>query len=231
VNIPAEDRKTRIVLVDDHILVRAGIRSLLEQLPNVIVVGEANDGREAIRILQEADPDVVLMDIAMTGLNGLQALEYINQQFPTVHVLILSMHANEEYVLKALRHGASGYLLKESAVNELELALNAIKQGNKYLSPPISRQVIDQYTSRLTEMEESPQPTASSLDQLTLRQREVLQLIAEGKSTKEIAAALTLGVKTVETHRADVMKRLNIHDVTGLVRFAIRAGLISADKA
>ncbi|MFH0990185.1 MAG: response regulator transcription factor [bacterium] len=227
-NNTATEQQTRIVLVDDHILVRAGIRSLLEQLPNIIVVGEANDGREAIRIIRENNPDIVLMDIAMTGLNGLQALEYINQQFPSVQVLILSMHANEEYVLKALRYGASGYLLKESAVNELELALTAIKRGNKYLSPPISRQVIDQYTKRLVDVEESPQPPVNPLDQLTLRQREVLQLIAEGKSTKEIATALNLGVKTVETHRTELMRKLNIHDVTGLVRFAIQVGLISA---
>jgi DNA-binding NarL/FixJ family response regulator len=215
--------KIRILLADDHTLVRAGIRSLLEKMPAVEVVAEAADGRTALELIRKHSPSLVLMDIAMRELNGLQATERIARQFPTVRVIILSMHANEEYVLQALRSGAAGYLLKDAATVELELAIKAVMRGETYLSPAISKSVIEQYLARLKGGET---PAAN----LTLRQREILQLIAEGTNTKEIASMLGISVKTVETHRSQVMNRLGIHDVAGLVRYAIRTGLVSPER-
>ena len=212
----------RILLADDHGLVRAGIRELLQKFANVEVVAEAGDGREALALVKSKLPNLVLLDIAMKSLTGLEVAERIAKDFPGVKVIILSMHANEEYVMRALRAGASGYLLKDAATTELELALAAVTKGETYLSPAISRGVIDSYLGRV-EGKQSP------LDQLTPRQREILQLIAEGKSTKEIAYTLNVSVKTVETHRAQLMDRLDIHDVAGLVRYAMRVGLITAE--
>lgn len=209
----------RVLLADDHALVRAGIRSLLEKLPGVQVVGEASDGREALALIKSRAPNLILMDIAMTGLNGLDAAARVAREFPEIGVIILSMHATEEYVMQALRAGVSGYLLKDAATVELELAIQAVTRGETYLSPAISRRVIDDYLERVGH-EQQP------VEQLTPRQREILQLIAEGKSTKEIAFLLNLSVKTVETHRAQLMDRLDIHDVAGLVRYAMRIGLI-----
>lgn len=212
----------RVLLADDHALVRAGIRSLLEKLPYIEVVGEASNGREALALIRSKAPTLALMDIAMAGLNGLDAAARLVQEFPKVKVIILSMHANEEYVMQALRAGVSGYLVKDAATVELELAIQAVSRGETYLSPAISRKIIDDYLHRVNDKQ---QPVA----QLTPRQREILQLIAEGESTKEIAFMLKLSVKTVETHRAQLMDRLNIHDVAGLVRYAMRIGLISPD--
>jgi DNA-binding NarL/FixJ family response regulator len=163
------------------------------------------------------------MDIAMTELGGLEALPRITKDFPSVKVIILSAHSSEEYVIRALREGAAGYMLKDSATTELELAINSVIQGNIYLSPSISRTVIDDYLQRVS-------GAVSPLEQLTSRQREILQLIAEGKNTKEIAAELDISVKTVEAHRLQLMDRLNIHDIPGLVRYAIRNGLVSAER-
>lgn len=213
----------RVLLADDHTLVRAGMRSLLQAIPNVRVVAEAADGHEAISAVRNHRPDVVLMDIAMKNLNGLDATAKIKNEFPNVKVVILSMHANEEYVLQALKAGASGYMLKDAATQELELAIGAVLRGETYLSPPISKQVVENYVQRLSGVEHP-------LDALTSRQREILQLIAEGRSTKDIAQRLHVSVKTVETHRAQLMERLGIHDIAGLVRYAIRVGLISAYK-
>jgi DNA-binding NarL/FixJ family response regulator len=213
----------KILLADDHALVRAGLRSLLERMENVTVVAEAGDGREAVALAAAHQADVVLMDISMSGMNGLQATRELKKARPEIHVLILSMHATEEYVLQALRAGASGYLLKDSAPLELALALQAVGRGETYLSPPISRQVVDSYMQRVGG---DPDP----LSLLTDRQREILQLVAEGHTTKDIARRLALSIKTVETHRAQLMERLNIRDIPGLVRYAIRHGLISADK-
>jgi DNA-binding NarL/FixJ family response regulator len=167
-------------------------------------------------------PDLVLMDIAMRDLGGLEALPRITKNFPGVKVVILSAHANEEYVIRALRSGAAGYLLKDAATMELELAISAVAQGKTYLSPSISRPVIDSYLERVGS-------ASSPIEQLTARQREILQLIAEGKNTKEIAGLLEISVKTVEAHRLQLMARLDIHDVPGLVRYAIRSGLVSSD--
>lgn len=213
----------RVLLADDHVLVRAGIRALLKNFPWVDVVGEASNGREALTLIKSHSPNIVLMDIAMPDLNGLEAATRVVKDFPSVRVIILSMHANEEYVLQALRAGASGYLLKDAATAELELALQAVARGETYLSPAISKRVIDNYLERVSD---KPSP----LGHLTPRQREILQLIAEGKTTKEAAFLLSVSVKTIETHRAQLMDRLDIHDVPGLVRYAMRVGLITAEK-
>jgi len=214
---------TRVLLADDHVLVRAGIRALVEKIPNVEVVGEASTGREALELVRSNLPSIVLMDIAMTELGGLEALPRITKDFPSVKVIILSAHANEEYVIRALREGVSGYMLKDSATTELELAINSVIQGKTYLSPSISRTVIDDYLQRVG-------GPVSPLEQLTARQREILQLLAEGKTTKEVAYDLGISVKTVESHRLQLMERLNIHDVPGLVRYAVRSGLVSAER-
>lgn len=212
-----------VLLTDNHTLVRAGLRALLTSLEDVQVIAEANDGREALQLIQVHQPDIVLMDIAMPEMNGLEATARVVKDFPDVRVIILSMHANEEYVLQALRAGAMGYVLKDAGVGELELALRAVSRGEAYLSPTVSKHVVADYVRRVGS-------ETSSLDQLTPRQREILQLLAEGRSMKEIAQLLHISVKTVETHRAQLMERLNIHDVAGLVRYAIRMGLITPDN-
>ena len=211
----------RILLADDHALVRAGIRSLLEKIPNVEVVGEASTGRQALEMAKTRLPNLVFMDIAMAELAGLEALPRITKDFPGVRVIILSAHANEEYVIRALRSGAAGYMLKDAATAELELAITSVSEDKTYLSPSISRPVIDSYLERVG-------GPLSPLEQLTPRQREILQLIAEGKNTKDIASDLDISVKTIESHRLQLMERLNIHDIPGLVRYAIRSGLVSA---
>jgi len=213
---------THVLLADDHVLVRAGIRTLLEKIPNVKVIGEAASGREALEMVKTKLPNLVLMDIAMADLNGLDALSRISKDFPEVKVMILSAHANEEYVIRALRSGAAGYIVKDAATAELELAVSSVGDGKTYLSPSISRTAIDSYLERIGDV-------VSPLEQLTSRQREILQLIGEGKNTKEIASNLEISVKTVEAHRLQLMERLRIHDVPGLVRFAIRTGLVSAE--
>jgi DNA-binding NarL/FixJ family response regulator len=212
----------RIVLVDDHRLVRAGIRALLEKTPQGKVVGEAADGREAFVLIEKQRPDIVLIDIAMPGLNGLDAVDRIKKEWPETKVIILSMHANEEYVVRALRSDVSGYLIKDAAVDELEDAIQTVARDEIYLSRRISKRVIRDY---LTNTDEIRGP----LEQLSSRQREVLQLIGEGKNTKEIADILGVSVKTIEAHRLQLMQRLDIHDIPGLVRFTIRTGLVSVE--
>ena len=213
-----------IVLVDDHGLMRAGLRRLLESIRDVEVVAEAENGRDAIARVREHQPKLVLMDVALPVLNGLEACARITERWPEVAVLMLSMYANEEYVLRALRNGALGYLLKSASSSELELAIRAAVKGDRYLSPEVSKHVIDAYVNRT-------QSGGSPLDALTPRQREVLQLVAEGHTTREIAELLHLGVKTVETHRTNIMRQLDVHDVVGLVRFAMRHGLLPDDGA
>ncbi len=210
----------RVLLADDHTLVRAGLRKLLESLPDFVVVGEAGDGLQLLALAEQLQPQLVLMDIAMPSLNGIEATARLLKAQPDIRVLILSMHQNEEYVRQALRHGAVAYLLKDSATMELELALAAVLRGETYLSPAVSKGVVHDYVQRLRG-EDQPG------ELLSPRQREVLQLIAEGHSTKEIARRLGLSTKTVETHRSQLMKQLNIHEVTGLVRHAMRIGLVS----
>jgi len=213
----------RILLCDDHLLIRASLKSLIGEFPGIEVVGEAGDGREALDHVAKLRPNVVIMDIAMPGLNGLEATRRLVKDYPQVHVVMLSMHADENHVLQALRAGASGYVLKGSAPRELEMAIEAVARGEIFLSPAISKHVIDVYLNRA-------EGQTNSLDLLTPRQREILQLIAEGKSSKQIAQILDASVKTIESHRASLMERLDIHDVAGLVRYAIRHGLVSPEK-
>ncbi len=211
------------MLADDHALVRAGLHRLLMLTPDIEVIGEAATGLELVALAKELNPDLVLMDISMPGLNGLDATAQLLAICPQVKVVILSMHQSEEYARQALRHGAVGYLLKDAAPLELETALIAVMQGETYLSPAISKDLMSDYVNRLRN-EVKPG------DALTPRQREVLKWIAMGLSTKEIARKLDLSVKTVDTHRTQLMKQLEIREVAGLVRYAIRVGLISSDS-
>lgn len=213
----------RVVLVDDHTLVRAGIRTLLEARDGVQIVAEADNGRDAAALAKKHAPDIVIMDISMRELNGIDATAQILAQAPGTRVLILSMHSAEEFVRRALRAGASGYLVKDSAPQELTLAIEALARGEIYLSSRVSRHLVTAFAADPGERAES------SLESLTPRQREVLQLIAEGKSTKEIASVLEVSVKTAETHRAALMARLGIFDIAGLVMYAARNHLISLD--
>jgi DNA-binding NarL/FixJ family response regulator len=215
----------KVALVEDHGLVRAGLRALLDKLDGVTIVGEASNGREAVKLVAERQPHVVVMDVAMPHLNGIEAARQIVKQAPNTRILILSMHANEAYVLQALRAGASGYMLKDAATSELEFALAAVGRGETYLSPAVSKQMVAKLLQNETNGE-----TADPLELLTPRQREVLQLIAEGKNTKECAYLLGTSAKTIETHRAHIMERLHIHDVVGLTRFAIQVGVVHLEQ-
>ena len=210
----------RVLLAEDHALVRAGIRMLLEKLDGVEVVGEVRDGAAAIETVKKTNPDIVLMDIAMPDLNGLDATARVKKVCPKVRVIMLSMYTTEAYLQQALKVGAAGYLLKDAERSELELALRTVMRGETYLTPGVAKFAVDAFRQR-SEGETGP------LHKLTPRQREILQLIAEGHTTKDIAQRLDLSVRTVETHRAELMARLEIHDVPGLVRFAIRSGLIN----
>ena len=213
----------RLVLADDHPLVRAGIRAELEKLPSIEVVGEAGNGRDALELVKNLRPNVVFIDISMPGLNGLETVARMTKEFPEVRVIILTMHENEEYVWRALKAGAAGYLLKKAATTELETALQKVGDGEIYLSREIATRL--QTKLPLPGLAEAKNP----IDQLTGRQREILQLIAEGQNTKEIAEILKLSPKTVEYHRLKLMEIVNIHDVPGLVRFAMRHGVIPLD--
>ena len=211
----------RIVLADDHVLVRAGIRALVQGLKDCEVVGEADNGREALKTIDALKPDIVLMDIMMPELNGLDATARVAAGRSGARVIILSMNADENYVRQAMRAGASGYLLKNVSPAELELAIRAVARGDTYLSSAVSKHVISGFIQRADARSASPE--------LTPRQTEVLQLVAEGHSTKQIAMKLHISVKTVETHRMTLMNTLDIHDIAGLVRYAIRTGLITPD--
>jgi DNA-binding NarL/FixJ family response regulator len=212
----------RLLIADDHTLVRLGIRALAQTLAGVEVVAEAGDGREALALMKSLRPDVAIMDISMPGLNGLEATAQATRDCPEVRVLVLSAHPNEEYVARALRAGAAGYLIKGSSLAEFEIAIRAVARGETYLSPSVSTLLISDFLRR-SNVEAGP------TELLSPRQREILQLIAEGHTTKEIARLLHLSAKTVETHRTQLMHRLDIHDVAGLVRYALRNGLVTAD--
>jgi DNA-binding NarL/FixJ family response regulator len=213
----------RILLVDDHAMVRAGIRALLSTIDGVEVADEAGDADEALAMALALRPDIVLTDISMKGRNGLMLAEQIRAELPQTRVIVLSMHADDSYVQQALRIGIAGYILKDAAATELAAALRAVAAGGNYLSPSVSRQVMEGFGKQLQS------GMASPLAALSPRQREILKLIASGRSTKQIAFDLKLSVKTVETHRAHLMERLGLKDLAGLVRFAIREGLVSAD--
>lgn len=214
----------RVLLCDDHTLVRAGIRALVLETPDATIVAEADNGREAVTLARQHRPELVVMDISMRELNGIEATAQIRAELPQTHVLILSMHTTEDFVRRALKAGASGYLVKDSAPLELKMAIEAIRRGETYLSSRVSKTLLSGL------VDGRPPQSESSLDALTPRQREILQLIAEGRSTKEIAFTLSVSVKTVETHRAALMERLGIRDVAGLVVFAVRHNLISVDR-
>jgi len=223
----------RVILVDDHNLVRAGFRSLLENIPEVEIVAEAENGYSALELIRTHKPDLVLMDIALPDITGLDVTAQVIQEYPSIKVVLLSMYDNEEYVLRALDIGAAGYLLKDADANEFELAIHAIANGKAYLSPAISSRVIESYQARVSAPKQPINPPAVSQhlvdSHLTARQREVLRLIAEGFTTKEIAQQLNLSVKTVDAHRTQLMRELDIHEIAGLVRYAIRIGLVSAE--
>lgn len=210
----------RVLLVDDHTLVRTAMRALLSAMPHVEIVAEASSGEEALELVARERPDIVLMDITMKGMTGLEATERMHARHPEVKIVILSMHSGEEYVLRAVRAGALGYLVKDAAMAELELALRTVVRGESWFSPSVSRVVA---------RGRSPGDASAIPDALTSRQREVLALMAQGRSTKAIAHELGLSVKTVETHRAQIMERLAIRDLAGLVRYALRTGLVPPD--
>jgi DNA-binding NarL/FixJ family response regulator len=222
--ISADERSsrhaTRVLLADDHALVRAGFRALLREL-GIQVVAEASHGDEALDLIEKHNPDVVLMDIAMPGLNGLEATARVAQAFPGVRVIILSMHANVEYARRALRAGAAGYLLKNSTAAELAMAIEAVTRGEAYLSPAVAKVVAEDYARSGSD--------DKSLIPLTARQLEILQLIAKGFTRKQIAERLNISVKTVDTFRAQIMEQLDIHDAAGLVSYAARMGLLKLD--
>ena len=217
-------KSIRVVLADDHTLVRAGIRALLEKMAGVEVVGEASDGREVLELARKHRPEVVLMDVAMPGLNGLEAAARVVQELSDVRVIMLSMHDNEAYYWRALKAGAVGYLLKRGAKAELESALRQVMRGGIYLSREIATQMASKDPLQGLATWKTP------LEQLTGRQREILQLIAEGRNTKGIADILKVSPKTVEYHRMKLMDGLKVHDIPGLVRFALRMGLISQES-
>ena len=215
----------RVLLADDHALVLAGIRALVEELGDTQIVAEASNGREAVAFAKQHKPDLVIMDISMKELKGIEATAQIIAEVPSTKVLILSMHTTEDFVHRAIKAGAAGYLVKDSAPVDLKMAIKAVLRGEIYLSPRVSKHVVSGFLSG------KPHQDESSMDALTPRQREILQMVAEGKSTKEIAYQLHVSVKTVETHRAALMERLDIHDIAGLVLYAVRHGLISVDRA
>jgi DNA-binding NarL/FixJ family response regulator len=218
----------RILIADDHTLVRSGLKALIERTAEMSVIAEASDGREALKLIEMHVPDVVLMDVGMAGLNGLEATLRAVKKHPLVRVIILSMHKNEEYIVQALQAGASGYLLKDAAASELESAIRTVLRGERYLSPEASRRVAE-YEERFGLISDVGQVQGAGGADITPREREVLQLIAEGRTMQDIANILAISPKTVETHRYRLMDRLNIHHISGLVRYAIRTGLVQPE--
>ena len=215
----------KVLLAEDHTIVRKGLRSLLDSEAGIKVVGEAEDGREAIKKVEKLQPDVVLMDISMPGLNGLEATRQLKKRFPEIKFIILTVHDHEEYVLQTLRAGASGYLVKKAAPAELISAIRAVYSGESFLSPSISRTVIDEYVRR----SEQPSEKDEIYEKLTNREREVLQLITEGHKNRKIADLLHVSLKTVETHKANIMNKLNVSGTAELIRYAMDKGLIIKD--
>jgi DNA-binding NarL/FixJ family response regulator len=218
----------RVVIADDHTLVRSGLKVLLERTPDIRVVAEAGDGREALACVERLRPDVVLMDVAMAGLNGLEATVRTVRHHRGVRVIVLSMYGTEEFVVHALRAGATGYLLKDAAASELERAIRSVMKGEVYLSAEAAQRVAD-YEERYGSLSAQDGRGAPEPTQLTPREIDVLQLIAEGRTMQEIAQVLDISQKTVETHRYRLMDRLNIHRVAGLVRYAVRIGLVQPE--
>ena len=212
----------RIVLADDHTIIRSGLRLLLEQQPDFKVVAEAADGRQAVQLVAKHHPDVVILDIGMPQLNGIEATRQIVAQESHPNVVILSMHSDESYVLRALKAGAKGYLLKDSAESDLIKAVHAVADGKSFFSPAVSKVLLDDYVRKLKRS-----GAEDAYDLLTPREREILQLVAEGKSNKDVANLLNLSVYTVETHRSNIMEKLNLRGIPELILFAVRRGIIS----
>jgi DNA-binding NarL/FixJ family response regulator len=215
-------KTTRIVLADDHTVVRKGLRLLLESQPGFEVVGDAADGRQAVALVEEHRPDVVVMDVAMPILNGIEAARQMSAKVPHAAIVFLSMHSDEAYVLKALKAGARAYLLKDSAEQDLINAVRAVSEGKAFFSPAISKMLVEDYMRQMQERH-----VEDSYELLTTREREILQLLAEGKSNKEVAAMLNLSLYTVETHRGNIFQKLNLHSTAELILYAIRKGVIS----
>lgn len=215
-------RQTRVLLADDHVLIRAGLRMVVDAQPDLTVVGEAGDGREAVAMAESLKPDVMVMDIGMPTLNGIEATHQVREKLPATQVVMLSMHSDEGYVLRSLKAGAKAYLLKDSAETDLARAIRAAAEGKSFFSPAVGRVLLEDYVRKL-------QRTGGedSYDLLSPREREVLQLVAEGKSSKDIANLLNLSVYTVETHRARVMQKLNLRGIPELILYAVRKGIIS----
>ena len=209
-------KRIRILLADDHPVVRQGFKMILDAQPDMEIVGEAGNGREAVELAESLKPDVVVMDVAMPELNGIEATRRVAASVPHARVVALSMHKDSVYVLEVLRAGARGYLLKDSGANDLVAAVRAVAQGEGYLSPGVSDAVLDDYRKHVT----------NPIDLLSSREREVLQMLAEGKTNKEIAGVLNLSVYTVDAHRGRIMEKLNLHSINDLVRFAVRNGMI-----
>jgi len=216
--------KVRVLLADDHTVVRQGLRVLLEAEPDITVVGEAETGRQAVQLAKKLTPDVIIMDIAMPNLNGLEATRQIAKEVPTARLLVLSSYSDDEYVHQVTEAGASGYLLKQTAATDLIKAVREARKGNAFFSPAISRRLVERYREAFLQ----GAPAKKRIDLLTSREAEVLQLIAEGRANKQIAAELCISIKTVEKHRQQVMNKLNIHDIAGLTRYAISRGIIES---
>ena len=215
-------KKLRILLADDHTVMRTGLRALLERQPNLEVVGETENGRETVALAASLRPDVVVMDVGMPVLNGIEATQTIVSQCPTIAVVILSMHADESYVMRALKAGARAYLLKDSAAADLIGAIEAVSQGKSFFSPKVSRILAEDYVRVLKQ-----KGAVDSYDLLTSREQEILQLLAEGKANKEVATDLNISLYTVETHRSHILQKLNLHNSAELVLYAVRKGIIS----
>jgi DNA-binding NarL/FixJ family response regulator len=214
--------KIKVLIADDHTVVRQGLRALLEAEPDITVVGEAEDGRQALRLALKLLPDIVVIDVAMPLLNGLEATHQITKEVPNTRVLVLSSYSDDEYVRRLTEAGAAGYLVKQTAAADLIRAIREVRNGNAYFSPAISRRILEQYRTAFL----NGAPVGTPVNRLTPREAEVLQLVAEGKANKQIAAELCVSVKTVEKHRQQVMNKLHIHDVAGLTRYAISKGFI-----
>jgi DNA-binding NarL/FixJ family response regulator len=214
----------KVIVADDHKITRQGLRSLLEKKADIEVIAEAQNGRKAVELARNLKPDVIIMDVSMPDLNGVEASKQIIQDNDNIKIIALSMHSDSLFVSEMLKNGACGYLLKDCAFEELEQAIRAVIDGKAYLSPSISGVVVDDYLQRLSKTEHN------SIEVLTDREREVLQLLAEGKSTKQIAIKLHISAKTVETHRRQIMNKLDIHSVAGLTKYAIRKGLTALEN-
>ena len=211
----------RILLGDDHTVIRSGLRLLLERQPDMTVVGEAEDGRQAVDLAEQQNPDVVVMDIAMPNLNGIEAARQIASRQPKTAIVVLSMHSDESYVMRALKAGARAYLLKDSAEEDLIRAIRAVHEGKSFFSPRISKLLVEDYVRQLRQKGEE-----DSYELLTNREREILQLLAEGNSNKDVANLLNLSLYTVETHRAHILQKLGLHTVPELILYAVRKGII-----